>query len=192
MTLVIVAAALVSCGTVSLSLVQLRSVAAAPSSALTELLLSLRRTERVDRTKVAVMRTTAETWEGRLARALADVDAIEKADVMSEAIHDLDTLYSSRDRWAAAALRIQVLGAVLLAAWAMIEVARVAAAVSLLMGLAGAGVIAQIGRRATGVEQEQRRRVDQLVDLLAGVAEPATAGPARRRSPRQHESRARR
>src|SRR5688572_22288446 len=117
----IVATLVVVCAAFGLSYSQLRAVRSGPSSEIGTLIPRLKRTPDAQRLEVATSVTTELTWEGRFVRALASApDERDRIDMASELVHELDASMSARSSWAAAGLRIAVLGGVLAACWGMI------------------------------------------------------------------------
>lgn len=143
--------------------------------------MRLRRAPPSERVALAREATSEATWEGRLVRAVAGADSsFEVGDTVNEAVNDLAASYSSRERWSAAALRIQVLGGVLMGAAGLIAGEHLAAGVALAVSFVGAGMLATLGRRAEVEEKERRRHVDSLVELLLDRPHEPDARPARR------------
>ena len=177
---------LVACAGVTLAAVQLRTVVASPSRALTPLLPRLERTKPDDRVMVAALETTPSTWEGRLARALAGAEGeAERIDAASESVSDLAQRYGARSKWAWSALRLQVLGGVLAASLAVAQQDRLGALFSLLVAALGATVVHMLGRTAAEREREQRSDADKLIRLLL----PSVHSEERARRPRNEPRR---
>lgn len=170
-------------GTAALSLGQLRAIRAAPSPAAPRLLSLLKRAAAEERVSLAAREAAPGSWEGELARAVAASSSeLERTDALSEAVGELAGQYAARARWSAAALRLEVLGGVLAAAWALIAGANEAAAASLIASLVAAGGLAAADRRARELERDQRANADRLVELLLGVRPARTIQPAKSRA----------
>lgn len=174
---------LVTAGATALGLGQLRALRAAPSPGVPRLLTALKRVPVSERPALAAREADPSTWEGQLARAVAEAPSeLERTDVVSEAVGEIAGRYAARARWSAVAVRLEVLGGVLAAAWALIAGAHATAAAALIVTFFAAGSLAAVDRRAQEVERDQRRHVDSLVDLLIGppAAAPLAPSPPKR------------
>lgn len=128
--------------------------------------------------------TTVTTWEGRLAKALAEASSeAERVDAASEAVNDLATGYGSRERWASTTLRLQLLGGGMLCALGLVRGELPSAFVALAICLVGGATLFGLTRPLSELERRQREAVDSLVVLLFPSNEPD--GPVQRGSARR-------
>ncbi len=167
----------------ALAYLRLAAVAGVPSARIHEVLPALKKLDVEKRSDWLAQKAEPSSWEGRLSRALGEAgSAAARIDAISEAVHDADTLFASRSAWSGAALRLQVLGGVLIAAFSMIRLDTPSTVLSLLVTASGGIVIVWLGRRASRIERAQRAAIDTLVALLVPDAhkEPRRREPALR------------
>lgn len=120
---------------------------------------------------MAVSSTTADTWEGQLAREVADADSSDaRASAIDACLADIEASFEASHGWDRAVPRIALLGGVLAASVCLIRGGMIQALVSAGVGAVAAAMGAGLTRRARTLEQMQRQRADELVSLFAGGA----------------------
>jgi hypothetical protein len=140
----------------------------------------LRRTKPEDRLTAALAAAQAGSWEARLTSSLAEASgAVDRVDSASEAVSDLATLYGSRSRWSAAALRIVMAVGILTAAVGYARGAQLEALAALVTAVVGAGFSFALGEAAGAKERAQREVADDIVRLLVPEGEAAPKRPRR-------------
>lgn len=166
---------------------QRRGLREGPSQQVAGMLPRLRRTSPRDRVQALSELATVTTWEGRLAKALVEAPSeAERVDAASEAVNDLAIGFGSRERWAATALRLQLLGGGLFCALGLVRGDLLAGFVALSICLVGGITVFSLTRPLSELERRQRESVDSLVSLLF----PSTdSGGGRGGSPRRRGSR---
>lgn len=144
-------------------------VAARPSPDASRLLASLRGVEATERAEHVAREARPGTWEAAIAAELASATTGEaRAAEIDAALSDVEGSLVAVRGWSAAALRVGLLGGLLGGAIALADRSTTLALVSAVVGACSAVVAGVLGQRSEAMEQEQRRRADELVAALVG------------------------
>jgi hypothetical protein len=148
---------------------RLGAVTRSPSPGLGDAVKELRKVPAPERPAAAVTLTAEGTWEGALARALADaVDERDRVDAASEAVGDLAATYGGMSRWTVASVRIVLFVGLILVALGLARQEHVGAVAAFGVAGVGAMVTHSLGGRASRLESRQRELADAWVELLLG------------------------
>jgi hypothetical protein len=152
---------------------RLGAVRREPSPAAAELVRALRRVPADARATEAKERSSPETWEGRLARAVVDApNDAERVDSVSEAVGDLAGRYAATTRWKESSSRIVFFAGLAAAAGSFAWGERVGALGAVVVALFGGATVYALGGRLVRDERKQREVADGFVDMLLGPDAP--------------------
>ncbi len=179
--------ALLVAAAVLLARAHLVRVTRATSGRTAELVLALKRLPAHERAAALAERAPDGSPERRLAALIqsTEADSAEaRGALVDELLAEIESTLEATASWPAAATRIAAYGGLLLAViTVLLRQASFAAPALVVLGLGGAAVCADLGRRARELAQAQRKAVDALVDAL-GLRDrlaPAPPRPGRRR-----------